>query len=44
MNIKSIVQKNGGSHYTSEMFQVAEREIEGEKQRVLKEKEEQIRN
>ncbi|XP_025755630.1 GTPase IMAP family member 4-like [Oreochromis niloticus] len=43
MKIRSIVQKNGGSHYTNEMFQEAEREIEEEKQRVLKEKEEQIR-
>ncbi|CAI5636702.1 unnamed protein product [Oreochromis niloticus] len=43
MKIRSIVQKNGGSHYTNEMFQEAEREIEEEKQQVLKEKEEQIR-
>ncbi|XP_063356591.1 GTPase IMAP family member 9-like [Pelmatolapia mariae] len=43
IKIKSIVQKNGGSHYTNEMFQEAEKEIEEEKQRVLKEKEEQIR-
>ncbi|KAL3976985.1 hypothetical protein ACER0C_020474 [Sarotherodon galilaeus] len=43
MKIRSIVQKNGGSHYTNEIFQEAEREIEEEKQRVLKEKEEQIR-
>lgn len=43
MKIGSIIQKNGGSHYTNEMFQEAEREIEEEKQRVLKEKEEQIR-
>uniref|UniRef100_A0A3Q3MGY5 GTPase IMAP family member 4-like n=1 Tax=Labrus bergylta TaxID=56723 RepID=A0A3Q3MGY5_9LABR len=41
--IRSIVQKNGGSHYTNEMFQKAERAIEEEKQRILKEKEEQIR-
>uniref|UniRef100_I3KR12 AIG1-type G domain-containing protein n=1 Tax=Oreochromis niloticus TaxID=8128 RepID=I3KR12_ORENI len=41
MKIRSIVQKNGGSHYTNEMFQEAEREIEEEKQQVLKEKEEQ---
>ncbi|XP_020493388.2 GTPase IMAP family member 4-like isoform X1 [Labrus bergylta] len=41
--IRSIVQKNGGSHYTNEMFQEAERAIEEEKQRILKEKEEQIR-
>ncbi|XP_041640167.1 GTPase IMAP family member 4-like [Cheilinus undulatus] len=41
--IRSIVQKNGGSHYTNEMFQEAERALEREKQRILKEKEEQIR-
>nr|XP_020516992.2 GTPase IMAP family member 4-like [Labrus bergylta] len=41
--IRSIVQKNGGSHYTNEMFQKAERTIEEEKQRILKEKEEQKR-
>ncbi|XP_034721199.1 GTPase IMAP family member 8-like isoform X2 [Etheostoma cragini] len=41
--IRSIVQKNGGSHYTNEMFQKAERAIEEEKQRILREKEEQIR-
>ncbi|XP_033484305.1 GTPase IMAP family member 9-like isoform X2 [Epinephelus lanceolatus] len=40
--IRNIVQKNGGSHYTSEMFQEAERAIEEEKQRILKEKEEQM--
>uniref|UniRef100_UPI0037E88238 GTPase IMAP family member 8-like n=1 Tax=Semicossyphus pulcher TaxID=241346 RepID=UPI0037E88238 len=41
--IRNIVQKNGGSHYTNEMFQEAERVVEEEKQRILKEKEEQIR-
>ncbi|XP_026005843.1 GTPase IMAP family member 4-like [Astatotilapia calliptera] len=41
--IREIVQKNGGSHYTNEMFQEAERAIEEEKQRILKEKEEEIR-
>ncbi|XP_034738011.1 GTPase IMAP family member 9-like [Etheostoma cragini] len=41
--IRTIVQKNGGSHYTNEMFQKAERAIEEEKERILKEKEEQIR-
>ncbi|XP_038572002.1 LOW QUALITY PROTEIN: GTPase IMAP family member 7-like [Micropterus salmoides] len=40
--IRNIVQRNGGSHYTTEMFQEAERAIEEEKQRILKEKEEQI--
>lgn len=42
-NIKRIVLKNGGSHYTNKMFQEAERAIEEEKQRILKEKEEKIR-
>ncbi|XP_036001767.1 GTPase IMAP family member 9-like [Fundulus heteroclitus] len=41
--IKSIVKKNGGSHYTNEMFQEAERATEEKKQRILKEKEEEIR-
>ncbi|XP_068448154.1 GTPase IMAP family member 7-like [Clinocottus analis] len=41
--IINVVQRNGGSHYTTEMFQEAERAIEEEKQRILKEKEEQIR-
>ncbi|XP_042340215.1 GTPase IMAP family member 9-like [Plectropomus leopardus] len=41
--IRNLTQKNGGSHYTNEMFQEAERKIEEEKQRILREKEEQIR-
>ncbi|XP_013881863.1 GTPase IMAP family member 4-like [Austrofundulus limnaeus] len=41
--IELIVQKNGGSHYTNENFQEAERLIEEEKQRILKEQEEKIR-
>ncbi|XP_059205039.1 GTPase IMAP family member 9-like [Centropristis striata] len=41
--IRNVAQRNGGSHYTNEMFQEAERAIEEEKQRILKEKEEQIR-
>ncbi|XP_038133854.1 GTPase IMAP family member 4-like [Cyprinodon tularosa] len=41
--IKHIVHKNGGSHYTNEMFQKAEREIVERKQRLLREKEEQMR-
>uniref|UniRef100_A0A8C9XL46 AIG1-type G domain-containing protein n=2 Tax=Sander lucioperca TaxID=283035 RepID=A0A8C9XL46_SANLU len=41
--IRNLTQKNGGSHYTNEMFQEAERAVEEEKQRILKEKEEQIR-
>ncbi|XP_023200803.1 GTPase IMAP family member 4-like [Xiphophorus maculatus] len=41
--IRTIVDRNGGSHYTNEMFQEAERKIEEDKQRILKEKEEKIR-
>ncbi|XP_016518302.1 GTPase IMAP family member 8-like, partial [Poecilia formosa] len=41
--IRTIVDRNGGSHYTNEMFQEAERAIEEKKQRILKEKEEKIR-
>ena len=41
--IRNITEKNGGSHYTTEMFQEAERKIEVEKQRILKENEEQRR-
>uniref|UniRef100_A0A3Q0QSK0 AIG1-type G domain-containing protein n=1 Tax=Amphilophus citrinellus TaxID=61819 RepID=A0A3Q0QSK0_AMPCI len=40
--IREIVQNNGGSHYTNEMFQEAERTLEEEKERILREKEEQI--
>ncbi|XP_053183707.1 GTPase IMAP family member 9-like [Scomber japonicus] len=40
--IRNIVQKNGGNHYTNQMFQDAERAVEEEKQRILKEKEEEI--
>ncbi|XP_070684263.1 GTPase IMAP family member 4-like [Pempheris klunzingeri] len=41
--IRNIVQKNGGSHYTNQMFQEAEKAVEQEKQRILKEKEKEIR-
>ncbi|XP_033991983.1 GTPase IMAP family member 9-like [Trematomus bernacchii] len=41
--IRNIADKNGGNHYTSSMFQEAERELEEEKQRILKEREEEIR-
>ncbi|KAA8587634.1 hypothetical protein FQN60_016496, partial [Etheostoma spectabile] len=41
--IRTITAKNGGSHYTTEMFQRAEREIEKEKQRILKENQEKMR-
>uniref|UniRef100_A0A4W5NW72 AIG1-type G domain-containing protein n=1 Tax=Hucho hucho TaxID=62062 RepID=A0A4W5NW72_9TELE len=39
--INKMVKVNGGSHYTTEMFQEAERAIEKEKERILKENEEQ---
>ncbi|KAF3857776.1 hypothetical protein F7725_010977 [Dissostichus mawsoni] len=41
--IRNITEKNGGRHYTTDMFQEAERELEEEKQRILKEREEEIR-
>nr|XP_040039665.1 GTPase IMAP family member 7-like [Gasterosteus aculeatus aculeatus] len=41
--IRNIAQKNGGSHYTNEMFQEAERVAEEKKQRIQKEKEKKIR-
>ncbi|KAM9335520.1 GTPase IMAP family member 8-like [Symphorus nematophorus] len=41
--IRNLVKKNGGSHYTTEMFQAAERAVEEEKQRILKKNEEQRR-
>ncbi|XP_055765874.1 GTPase IMAP family member 9-like [Salvelinus fontinalis] len=41
--INNMVKMNGGSHYTTEMFQEAERAIEEEKNRILKENEEKIR-
>lgn len=37
------MQKNGGSHYTNQMFQGAERAIQQKQQQILKKKEEQIR-
>ncbi|KAI4795636.1 hypothetical protein KUCAC02_029749 [Chaenocephalus aceratus] len=39
--IRKIKEKNGGSHYTNDMFQIAERAIEEAKQRILKEREEE---
>ncbi|CAK6981338.1 GTPase IMAP family member 9-like, partial [Scomber scombrus] len=42
--IRNINDLNGGSYYTTEMFQKTERVIEEEKQRILKEREEQHRN
>ncbi|XP_034044582.1 GTPase IMAP family member 4-like [Thalassophryne amazonica] len=41
--IRKIAAKNGGSHYTNEMFQEAERKIEEEKQRLLEKDKEKIR-
>ncbi|KAL1023843.1 hypothetical protein UPYG_G00047110 [Umbra pygmaea] len=41
--INSMVEKNGGSFYTSEMFQEVERAIEEEKERILRENEEKNR-
>ncbi|XP_054483531.1 LOW QUALITY PROTEIN: GTPase IMAP family member 9-like [Anoplopoma fimbria] len=41
--IRYILAENGGSHYTTEMFQKAEEAVEKEKQRILKEREEQMR-
>ncbi|XP_042284215.1 GTPase IMAP family member 4-like [Thunnus maccoyii] len=41
--IRNINAKNGGSYYTTEIFQNAERAIEEEKQQILREKEEQMR-
>ncbi|CAK6982220.1 GTPase IMAP family member 4-like, partial [Scomber scombrus] len=41
--IRNINEQNGGSYYTTEMFQKAERAIEEIKQQILKEKEEQKR-
>ncbi|KAE8290530.1 GTPase IMAP family member 4 Immunity-associated nucleotide 1 protein [Larimichthys crocea] len=40
--IRNITEKNGESHYTTEMFQAAEKAIEEEKERILKEKEEEM--
>ncbi|XP_031670984.1 GTPase IMAP family member 9-like [Oncorhynchus kisutch] len=40
--INKMVKMNGGSHYTTEMFQQAERAIEEEKNRILRENEEKI--
>ncbi|KAK1879307.1 GTPase IMAP family member 5 [Dissostichus eleginoides] len=40
--IRNIAEKNGGSHYTNEMFQKAEKLIEEEKQRILKERGEEM--
>ncbi|KAM9349515.1 GTPase IMAP family member 9-like [Symphorus nematophorus] len=41
--IRKITEKNGGSHYTTEVFQRAEKAIEERKQQIMKEKQEQMR-
>lgn len=40
--INTMVDTNGGSHYTNEMFQEAERKLIQEKERILREQEEKI--
>ncbi|XP_030581536.1 GTPase IMAP family member 8-like [Archocentrus centrarchus] len=42
--IESMVRKNGGGYYTSEMFQEAEAAIQKEMQKIMKEKERQIQS
>ncbi|XP_064859727.1 GTPase IMAP family member 9-like [Oncorhynchus nerka] len=41
--INCMVEMNGGSNYTTEMYQEAERAIEEQKNRILRENEEKIR-
>ncbi|XP_045069624.1 GTPase IMAP family member 9-like [Coregonus clupeaformis] len=41
--INNMVTVNGGSHYTTEMFQKTERAIEEKKNRILRKEEEKIR-
>uniref|UniRef100_A0A8D3ANV4 AIG1-type G domain-containing protein n=1 Tax=Scophthalmus maximus TaxID=52904 RepID=A0A8D3ANV4_SCOMX len=40
--VESMVKTNGGSYYTSEMFQEAEAAIQKEMQKILKEKQEEM--
>uniref|UniRef100_A0A3Q4HNB5 AIG1-type G domain-containing protein n=1 Tax=Neolamprologus brichardi TaxID=32507 RepID=A0A3Q4HNB5_NEOBR len=40
--IESVVKKNGGGYYTSEMFKEAEAAIQKEMQKIMKKKEEEI--
>ncbi|XP_041643952.1 uncharacterized protein LOC121510108 [Cheilinus undulatus] len=40
--IQSMIKRNGGGHYTSEMFSEAEAAIEKEKERIMKESEPEI--
>ncbi|XP_041658908.1 GTPase IMAP family member 9-like [Cheilinus undulatus] len=41
--VENITQRNGGKHYTTEMFQRVEREIEDESRQIMEENREQIR-
>ncbi|XP_076027846.1 GTPase IMAP family member 9-like isoform X2 [Genypterus blacodes] len=41
--IRDVMRRNGGSHYTNQMFQEAERAVEEKKERLLQEREEEIR-
>ncbi|KAM6919926.1 GTPase IMAP family member 9-like [Lycodopsis pacificus] len=43
VKIRNMMKENGGSHYTTEMFQRAEKAIQEEEQRISKEKEEKVR-
>ncbi|XP_070690671.1 uncharacterized protein [Pempheris klunzingeri] len=40
--VESMVKKNGGGYYTSEMFNEAEEAIQKEKEKIMKEKEQEI--
>ncbi|XP_026176970.1 GTPase IMAP family member 8-like [Mastacembelus armatus] len=40
--VESMVRKNGGSYYTTEMFQEAEAAVQMETERIMKEKEQEI--
>lgn len=42
IKIESMVKKNGGGYYTSEMFKEAEAAIQKEMQKIMKKKEEEI--
>ncbi|XP_034744482.1 GTPase IMAP family member 9-like [Etheostoma cragini] len=41
--MRYIIEKNGGSHYSTEMYQRAERAIEEKKKLILRQKKEQMR-
>ncbi|XP_040898303.1 GTPase IMAP family member 8-like [Toxotes jaculatrix] len=42
IKVESMIRQNGGSYYTSEMFQEAEGAIQKETQKIMKEKEKEI--